>query len=443
MNELDSYLVSDDAVRQTESATGRMFAPGDTIGHFRIIAFLGRGATSEVYRVRDDSLKTDFALKIFALDDSCGTERERFLAEAQLLAQFKSPHLMRVHWLSEDGAHPFFTMDLLRPLPAAPSHRQTKKILDDVLDALEELHSKGIIHRDIKPSNILLDENGRAVVTDLGIAHILDDAPETTSTAAPRRNMTIADGKPAAIGTPGYGAPEQFSCRDISPATDIYAVGVLAQHLFGNRAPLKYRWLILRMTNSMPALRYASIQSVKRALRRFRAAEILALIMAVALLFSLACYAKQLTNPKWEELSPDNMTTEIIDTGQFLSKIIEVYSLHGGRRYTIQRSHPFGYRPVSSKHSRFFLELRGNGTLKCPIIIGTEVRIGSGTTLITSGVCEPDGKSRKTSVPPPDAKMDDTNYFGYAAYVIEPGGKLVFTDTTAYPQGLVRHLPPR
>ncbi len=443
MDELDSYLVSDEAKRQTESAAGRMLSAGATIGPFRIVAFLGRGASSEVYRVRDDALKSDFALKIFTLGEDSRRERERFLSEARILAQFKSPHIVRVHCLSDVGTHPYFTMDLLRPIPDQPSRRQAESILSGVLNALEELHAKGIVHRDIKPSNILLDENGRAVVTDLGIAHILDDAPETTSTAAPRRNMTIADGKPAAIGTPGYGAPEQFSCRDISPATDIYAVGVLAQHLFGNRAPLKYRWLILRMTNSMPALRYASIQSVKRALRRFRAAEILALIMAVALLFSLACYAKQLTNPKWEELSPDNMTTEIIDTGQFLSKIIEVYSLHGGRRYTIQRSHPFGYRPVSSKHSRFFLELRGNGTLKCPIIIGTEVRIGSGTTLITSGVCEPDGKSRKTSVPPPDAKMDDTNYFGYAAYVIEPGGKLVFTDTTAYPQGLVRHLPPR
>ena len=71
MNDFDSYLVSDEAARQTESAAGRMLAPSAAIGAFRVVAFLGRGATSEVYRVRDDALKADFALKIFALNGDC------------------------------------------------------------------------------------------------------------------------------------------------------------------------------------------------------------------------------------------------------------------------------------------------------------------------------------------------------------------------------------
>ena len=83
------------------------------------------------------------------------------------------------------------------------------------------------------------------------------------------------------------------------------------------------------------------------------------------------------------------------------------------------------------------MEIRGKGTLHCPAITGVEVKICSGATLITSGICKPDGKWRKTVLPPHDAQINDTNYFGYAAYKIEPGGKLIFTDTDSYPQGMI------
>lgn len=447
MSELDLYLVSDEATRQTESAAGRMLTPGAAIGTFRIVAFLGRGATSEVYRVRDDALKADFALKIFALDESCGRERERFIAEARLLAQFKSTHVVRVHGLSDDGAHPYFTMDLLRPIPDTPSRRQAEQILSGVLDALEELHSKGIIHRDIKPSNILLDGNGHTVITDFGIAHISDNAPECISAAMPR-NITIADGKAVAIGTPGYGAPEQFSCGNVSPATDIHAVGVLAQHLFSAHTPLKYRWLILRMTSSIPGLRYSSVKSVRKALRRLHVVELAMWTMAtIAIATTLVCGTLRLATPEKHELPLSSISSESIG-----DNVVTFFNLNDGRHYTMPNAMKHGYlaNPYhrwetlngkwQSVPHRAHLEIRGNGTLHCPTISGTEVKIRSGVTLITSGICKPDGKWRKTALPPPDAQMNDTNYVWYAAYKIELGGKLIFTDTDSYPQGLIDYL---
>ena len=466
MGELDSYLVSDEAARQTESAAGRVLSPGAAIGAFRVVAFLGRGATSEVYRVRDDALKADFALKIFALDESCGRERERFIAEARLLAQFQSPHVVRVHGLSDVGAHPYFTMDLLRPLPDAPSRRQAEQVLSGVLDALEELHSKGIIHRDIKPSNILLDGNGHAVVTDLGIAHVSDDAPERMSAAMPR-NMTIADGKAVAIGTPGYGAPEQFSCGDVSPATDIHAVGMTLLALFNGHPPFFWRGLIRRMTSSAPSLRYSSVKAVRRAVRRMRfwrsAAMAASAIATASLLISV--FGIFAVEPAWQELdsSMSLHKTQRDEKGNVTNEV-KVITLRDGGHYVLPETHyprniyedirHIAWEPYDGKKQgkwlmlspdgkkqgwalRSKLEIRGYGVLKCRDIIGAQVKVCSGVTLVTSGVRH----YRKNIEPlPQNAQKDDPAYFDHPTYIVEPGGKLIFTDTDSYPQGLIEYL---
>ena len=467
MNELDAYLVSDAAARQTEIAAGKLLSAGAAIGSFHVIAFLGRGASSEVYRVRDDALKADFALKIFALGEDRIRERERFLAEARLLAQFNSPHVVRVHSLSDDGAHPFFTMDLLRPMPDAPSHSQAKHIIAGLLDALEELHSKGVIHRDIKPSNILLDERGRPVVTDLGIAHVSDEAPESLSVAVPR-NMTIADGKAAAIGTPGYGAPEQFACGDISPATDIHAMGMTMLSLFGGRPPFLWNGLIRRMTSSAPSMRYLSVAEVRRAFRaiQFVRAFIIGVnALAVTALVIIAASA-MLREPTWQELDSSMWTRHAVrDEEGVITNHIAMVTLRDGGHYILEEEFHRGNVYEDARHIKWgprdrngvwhmlsndgrrqglilrsTLIVRGRGVLKCRDIVGANVTIGPGVTLITSGKCRPDKTIRKTEVPPPDATADAPAYFGYAAYVVETGGKLIFTDTADYPKGLVRHL---
>lgn len=80
------------------------------------------------------------------------------------------------------------------------------------------------------------------------------------------------------------------------------------------------------------------------------------------------------------------------------------------------------------------LEIHGRGVLKCRDIIGAQVRICSGVTLVTSGVRH---YRKSVETPPPSAQKDDPAYFDYPAYLIEPGGKLVFTDNDTYPPGLI------
>lgn len=293
----DELLASDEALKQTESAKGRLLSPGQLFGGFRIVTFLGRGATSEVWHVRDEALCANFALKVFALDVEHDVKaRKRFIAEARLLAQFYNPHIVRVYRLAEEAGRPFFTMDLLWPIPPKPSSGTVRRIMLGVLAGLDALHKKGVVHRDIKPSNILLNKNGDAVLTDLGIAHIGDDRVADGVLSADLRNLTLQDGEVAAIGTPGYGAPEQFMGGDVSPAADIHALGVTLIALFDNHPSLMWRGMIRRMTSSVPILRYVSIDDVRQALILMNvlvyALRIFAVCAVVLMVFFIALTVK-------------------------------------------------------------------------------------------------------------------------------------------------------
>lgn len=449
----DSDLASSDVLKQTMSAEGRLFSPGQAFERFRVVAFLGRGATSEVWRVRDESLCADFALKIFMppKDEDVGNARKRFLAEARLLAQFEDSHIVRVHRLSDNGEHPYYIMDLLRPLESAPSTRTVRKLLLDVLSGLDALHSKGVIHRDIKPSNILAGKGGGAVITDLGIAHICAENMAGKVLPEGERNLTLSKGKVAAIGTPGYGAPEQFDGGDISPATDIHALGMTLLALFGRHPPLLWRALISRMTSSSPILRYSSVAAVRKALVRMRviiAAWRTAACVSVAALLALVANALKTDWKELDLLMYDRIEPVYDDTGKDIG-FRTVYILNDGEHYVLPshmrsslRCGPhIWYGTFNGKYEgrlgRSKIEIRGSGVLKCREITGAHVKICAGTTLITSGKCRTDYQLIKTETPPPDATIDDPEYMGYAAYEVEKGGKLIFENGADYPKGLI------
>ena len=454
-NDLDSYLASPEAVRQTDSADGKLLNKGDTLSGLRVVAFLGRGATSEVWRVRDDALNRDLALKILADPDNA-IQRERFLSEARLLAQFDNPGMVRVHGFGETDGRPYFTMDLLRPIPDAPSMRTIRRVLCDILDGLEFLHAKGVVHRDIKPTNVLLDNSGRAVLTDLGIAHVDNDALSATVQSAAAHNLTLAEGHAAALGTPGFGAPEQFAGETVSPTTDIHAVGALLLSLFNGKPPLLWRGLIRRMTSSSPALRLKSVREVRTHLLLIWLFNSISVAAAIAIVGLSIWGVVSVFSPNRIDLPPScvqrfpdkpEVVVKLPDSRHYflpklaLSPVLSPEAERIGPKVrqmpdgTVDIGYPLEILRQESSWRRRTVKIVGQGTLKCPVITSAEVHVPSGVTLVTSGKYEVDKPSIPFEYPPQDSTF--TNNVDYAAYVIEPGAKLIFTDNGKYPPSLI------
>jgi serine/threonine protein kinase len=206
-------------------------------GRFRVCGLLGRGGMATVYLAEDETLGRSVAVKVFRRDLADGDDLKRQQDEIQLLATLNHPGLVTLFDASTDEAgNAFLVMELvdgtdlhtrLRDGPLAPA--LVARIGRTLADALVYVHAKGVIHRDIKPGNILLprpdaDHSGpEAKLADFGIARIVDGARLT------------ATGK--ILGTATYFSPEQALGDPLTPASDIYSVGlVLLECLTGERA---------------------------------------------------------------------------------------------------------------------------------------------------------------------------------------------------------------
>ena len=202
-----------------------------TIGRFKVLRLLGEGGMGAVYLVEDPLVGRQVALKRLRTDQLELEAMQRLLREATLLARVEHPNVVRIHeagWIDEG---PYLLMDhvegralgkLRQPLPPAEAAR----IVRDLAGAVERLHAEGILHRDIKPTNVLLRPDGSPVLLDFGIAR---DALAETLTRTGQ-----------SLGTPAYMAPEQTTVersKELSPAVDVYGLGVLAFELLTARPP--------------------------------------------------------------------------------------------------------------------------------------------------------------------------------------------------------------
>lgn len=198
---------------------------------YRLIRRLGRGGMGEVWLAQDCRLDTEVALKFISdkwvRDDDV---RGRFYQEILLARQTRHPNIAAVYDLFEDGDRLFFTMEYI-PGKTLEEHMRDGLSLSDALKIARELcaglaalHATRIVHRDIKPNNIKITPEGRTVLFDLGIA-------KDTS----RPGATVPG---LVLGTPDHMAPEQLLGRSITPATDVFAVGlVLYEMLTGLSLP--------------------------------------------------------------------------------------------------------------------------------------------------------------------------------------------------------------
>ncbi len=200
-------------------------------GRYVIVGELGRGGMGVVHRARDSVLQRDVAIKVLAPARSAAARaRERFLREGRAIARLRHLGIVSVYEAGEAGDELYLVMDLVEgePLTASMARGleplEVARIARDVARALHHAHDHGIIHRDVKPGNILIDGDGRPVLTDFGLAH---------DPGAEEARLTTTG---AIVGTAHYMAPEQLAGR-VSPAVDTWALGAVLYEALCGRPP--------------------------------------------------------------------------------------------------------------------------------------------------------------------------------------------------------------
>ena len=218
---------------------------GRQIAGWKLVRLLGKGGMAEVFEAEDTRLGTRAAIKLFSCaKDKDGDVRSRFLAEAALLARLNHPRLVRVFDYGIDPAsgNPYFVMDLVLDPSGEPKTLADREFAgadeahvamwyDDLRDALAFIHAHGIVHRDIKLQNVLVGPDGHAVLSDFGIAKVFDASLREDVGLSPEETIHAAEGRRTVMGSLGYMAPELEMGVAASPASDYYALGVLAFYL--------------------------------------------------------------------------------------------------------------------------------------------------------------------------------------------------------------------
>ncbi len=225
---------------------------------------LGHGGMATVYCARDLKLDRQVAIKLLA-DNYAGDEevRRRFSREARLAARLDHPNVVQVFDVGEEEDRPFIVMehvdggtlaDRLEGRRRALPRAEALRLLAQLCDGLGHAHAKKLVHRDIKPQNLLLRESDACLkITDFGIARA---AEETTRLTRPGK----------VIGTDRYMAPEQLADGKITPATDVYACGVVADELLPqDRAP-DLREIVERCLRQDPRERFKDARALGEAL---------------------------------------------------------------------------------------------------------------------------------------------------------------------------------
>ena len=202
---------------------------GDIVGGRYILRErIGAGGMGRVFRARDEVLARDVAIKIFHSDGADETGPLRRMAEARALAALDHPSLVTLYdarLVGEENV--YLVMELItgpslqrRIEQGSLSAAEVAGILNDLAGALAVVHDAGIVHRDVKPSNVLLrplhgaTREAEAVLADFGVAHLVDATRLTTPGTV--------------IGTAAYLSPEQVRGEAPQPASDVYALGLLA-----------------------------------------------------------------------------------------------------------------------------------------------------------------------------------------------------------------------
>jgi WD40 repeat protein/serine/threonine protein kinase len=213
---------------------------GQSIERYHILEQLGEGGMAVVYKAFDTRLETNVAIKVIRTErlapEIAERALKRFEREAKSLAQLNHPNIVKVTDYGDYDGKPYLVMpyleggtlkEVLHSRGRFPWQEAVRLILP-IMHALEYAHQRNTIHRDVKPSNILITDSGEPVLSDFGVAKIIDDESTLDLT-----------GTSATVGTPEYMAPEQVISKSVDFRVDIYSLGVVLYEMLTGRKPFQ------------------------------------------------------------------------------------------------------------------------------------------------------------------------------------------------------------
>ena len=206
---------------------------GQRLGTYEIVEFVGRGGMAVVYKALQPALRRHVAIKVlppyFVHEEGF---RTRFQQEAETVAHLEHPNILPIYDFGQEGDVPYIVMPLVtggtlrdwlsKPVPL----ERALQVFSRILAALEYAHSQRVVHRDIKPSNILMSQGDWPLLTDFGIAKIVEPSLRVT------RSGTM-------VGTPEYMSPEQSQGTVVDHRADLYAMGIILYEMLTGRLPFE------------------------------------------------------------------------------------------------------------------------------------------------------------------------------------------------------------
>lgn len=201
---------------------------GDRVSEYILIERIGKGGFGEVWKAKHEILPDKFAAIKIPTDEHY---IEQLKSEGILQHALDHPHIVKTHGLSVTSAPPYFVMDLVEGeslrarleksgrLPL----KETVDIISQVVEALAYAHDNGVTHTDIKPENILVDKDGKAVLTDFGLGRV----SQTYSASLALEGSLITKEGHHIAGTLDYMSPEQKQGEEVGPESDVYSLGIV------------------------------------------------------------------------------------------------------------------------------------------------------------------------------------------------------------------------
>jgi serine/threonine-protein kinase len=213
---------------------------GKTVGPYRILRELGRGGMGEVYLAEDGLLGRKVALKFLSpglLNDKWA--RRQLVKEAKAVAMLDHQNICAVHGMEASDGRDFIVMQYVEGMPLteliereSPDFKRRLRLAVQIVSAVAEAHTHGIIHRDIKPQNIMVTPGGQVKVLDFGLAKIVKQQTQHTG-------GHVSDFSQLGLipGTVAYMSPEQLRAERLDFRSDIFSCGTVLYELFGGSHP--------------------------------------------------------------------------------------------------------------------------------------------------------------------------------------------------------------